>query len=62
LGARLLPYIRTLARHGLKKALLTEPGLVPAISLYKGKITNRYFADYYRDEFYNIFELLELNL
>ncbi|MEJ2542522.1 MAG: alanine dehydrogenase [Calditrichaceae bacterium] len=59
---KLLPFIKLLAVNGLKTALDQEPGLVPGVSLYKGKVTNRYWAEHYGYEFYNIFELLELNL
>ncbi len=59
---RLLPYIKTVAQKGLKDALIELPGLIPALSIYKGKITNRTYAEYFGQEFYNIFELLELNL
>jgi len=59
---KLLPFIKVLALKGLKEALVEMPGLVPAMSIYKGKVTNRRFADHFAEEFYNIFELLELNL
>lgn len=62
LTKKLLPYVKVLALKELKDALLEEPGLVPAIGIYKGKITNRAVADYYNQDFYNIFELLELNI
>ena len=62
LTKKLLPYVKILALKELKDALLEEPGLVPAIGIYKGKITNRLVADYYNQDFYNIFELLELNI
>ncbi len=62
LTKKILPFLKVLAQKGLKDALVEMSGLVPAISIYKGKITNRSFADYFGQEFYNIFELLELNL
>lgn len=62
LTKKLLPFIKATAGHGLKKALDMEPGLVSALSIYKGKVTNRIYADTHGHEFYNIFELLELNL
>lgn len=62
LTKKLIPYIKLLALKGLKQALLEEPGLLPAVGIYKGKITNRMVADYHGQDFYNIFELLELNL
>ena len=62
LTKRILPFVKTFALNGLQQALVEQPGLVPAMSIYKGKITNRYYADYFKQEFYNIFELLELNL
>ncbi len=62
LTKKLLPYVKLLALKDLKDALLEEPGLIPAIGIYKGKITNRLIADYYKQDFYNIFELLELNI
>lgn len=58
----LWPYIKVLAMKGLKNAIDEEAGLIPALSIYKGKVTNRYLAEFYGYEFYNIFELLELNL
>lgn len=62
LTKRLLPYIKTLAINGLKTAIEEEAGLIPALSIYRNKVTNRYLADYYGYDFYNIFELFELNL
>lgn len=62
ISERILPYLKTLAGKGIKQALDAEPALVAALSVYKGKITNRYYAQYFHEEFYNIFELLELNL
>ncbi len=62
LTKKLLPFIKATAASGLKKALDLEPGLVSALSIYKGKVTNRVYADTHGHEFYNIFELLELNL
>jgi alanine dehydrogenase len=59
---KLLPFIKILALNGLKTSLDQEPGLISGVSLYKGKVTNRYWAEHYGYEFYNIFELLELNL
>lgn len=58
----ILPFIKTLATKGLKDSLIEQPGLIPALNLYKGKVTNRFFADHFSYEFYNIFELHELNL
>ncbi len=62
LTKKLIPYVKLLALKGLKEALLEEPGLIPAVGIYKGKITNRMVADYHAQDFYNIFELLEMNL
>jgi len=62
LTKKLVPYVKLLALKGLKEALLEEPGLIPAVGIYKGKITNRLVADYHEQDFYNIFELLEMNL
>jgi len=59
---RVLPFIKVLAQKPLKDALIEQPGLIPALNIYKGKITNRHYAEYFDQEFYNIFELLELNL
>lgn len=38
LTKKLLPYVKILALKELKDALLEEPGLVPAIGIYKGKL------------------------
>ncbi len=62
LSKTVMPYIRSISRKSLKSALIEQPGLLSALSLYRGKITNRFLADYHKHEFYNIFELLELNL
>ena len=62
LTKKIVPYIKTLALKGLKDSIVEEPGILPALCIYKGKMTNRYFAEYYGYEFYSIFELLELNL
>ncbi|MGD9898416.1 MAG: alanine dehydrogenase [Calditrichaceae bacterium] len=59
---KIVPFVKLLASNGLKDALIKEPALLSALSIYKGKITNRYAADQHGYEFYNIFELLELNL
>lgn len=58
----MLPFLKVLTMNELKEALVQEPGIIPALNIYKGKVTNRGFADYFDYEFYNIFELLELNL
>jgi len=62
LTKKILPYLKTLGIKGLKDALIQEPGLLSSVFIYKGKVTNRLAADYHGYEFYNIFELLELNL
>ncbi|HGY55018.1 MAG TPA: alanine dehydrogenase [Caldithrix abyssi] len=62
LTKRILPIIKSLALKGLKDSLIEFAGLIPALNIYKGKVTNRFYADHFGYEFYNIFELLELNL
>jgi len=62
LTKKLLSFLKILAKEDLKEAIVDLPGLIPALSIYKGKVTNRLYADLYHKEFYNIFELLELNL
>ena len=62
LTKKILPYLKILGLKGLKDALVEEPGLLSSVFIYKGKVTNRLAADYHGHEFYNIFELLELNL
>jgi len=62
LTKKILPFIKSLALNGLKDAIVEESGLLPAISIYNGKMTNHFLAEYFGHEFYNIFELLELNL
>jgi alanine dehydrogenase len=58
----ILPFVKMLAMKGLKKAIEEEPGFLTALIIYKGKITNRVYAELNGDSFYNIFELLEMNL
>ena len=58
----ILPFVKLLALKGLKKAIEENPGFLTALIIYKGKITNRIYADLNGDEFYSIFELLEMNL
>jgi alanine dehydrogenase len=62
LTKKILPYLKTLAVKGLEDSIVQEPGLLSSVFIYKGKVTNRLAADYHGYEFYNIFELLELNL
>lgn len=62
LTKKIIPYVKLLALKGLKEALLEEPGLIPAIGIYKGKVTNKMVAAQHGQDFYNIFELLELNI
>ncbi len=62
LTKRVLPIVKSLALKGLKDSLVEFAGLIPALNIYKGKVTNRFYADHFGYEFYNIFELLELNL
>ncbi|HID38752.1 MAG TPA: alanine dehydrogenase [Calditrichaeota bacterium] len=62
LTKRILPVVKNLALKGLKDSLVEIAGLIPALNIYKGKVTNRFYADHFGYEFYNIFELLELNL
>ncbi len=59
---KILPFIKTLMQNELKESLVYEPGLLSALTIYKNKVTHRSFADRFGYEFYNIFELLELNL
>ena len=59
---KLLPFVKTLMQNELKESLVYEPGLLSALTIYKGKVTHRSFAERFGYEFYNIFELLELNL
>ncbi len=62
LTKKLLKFLKVLAKKSLKDSIVELPGLIPALSIYKGKVTNRLYADLFHKEFYNIFELLELNL
>jgi alanine dehydrogenase len=62
LTKKILPYVKSLAIGGIKDAIVEEPGLISANVIYKGKMTNRFLADQFERQFYNIFELLELNL
>jgi len=62
LTKKLLHFLKILAKEDLKDSIVDLPGLIPALSIYKGKVTNRLYADLFHKEFYNIFELLELNL
>jgi alanine dehydrogenase len=62
LTKKILPYVKSLATGGIKDAIVEEPGLISANVIYKGKMTNRFLADQFERQFYNIFELLELNL
>lgn len=59
---KILPFVEILAKNGLKNALNHSPELLTAMAMYKGKITNRYLADRFNHTFYNIFDLLELNI
>lgn len=56
------PYIEILAKNGLRKSIEKSPELLSALAVYKGKVTNRIIADRSDHTFYNIFDLLELNL
>lgn len=58
----IIPFVKLLALKGLKGAIEEEPGFLTSLIIYKGKITNRVYAELNKDEFYNIFELLEMNL
>lgn len=59
---RILPFLKTLTKGDLKASLVEQPGLLTSLCTYKGKVTQRVFAERFNKEFYNIFELLELNL
>lgn len=59
---KIIPYIEILAKMGLENGLNKSPELLSALAMYKGKITNRILADRFDYTFYNIFDLLELNL
>ncbi|MCB0282404.1 MAG: hypothetical protein H6627_02335 [Calditrichae bacterium] len=59
---KIIPFIEILAKNGLKNALNLSPELLSAMAVYKGKITNRHLADRFNHTFYNIFDLLELNI
>jgi alanine dehydrogenase len=62
LTKKILPYLKILSLKGIKDSIDKEPGLLSSVFIYKGKVTNRLAADFHGHEFYNIFELLELNL
>jgi len=59
---KVVPYVKLLAKSGLKTTLDKSPELLSALAAYKGKVTNRKVADLYGYKFYNIFDLLEHNL
>ena len=59
---KILSFLKTLATSDLKQTLIEQPGLLSALYMYKGKVTHRTFSERFGKEFYNIFELLELNL
>ncbi len=59
---KILNVLKSLALNDLKETLIEYPGLLPALCMYKGKVTSRSFSERFGHEFYSIFELLELNL
>jgi len=59
---KILSFLKSLALSDLKETLIEYPGLLPALCIYKGKVTSRSFSERFGHEFYSIFELLELNL
>ncbi|RMH64282.1 MAG: hypothetical protein D6677_05195 [Calditrichaeota bacterium] len=61
-GASILPYVSALARQGLSATLNSHPELLSALAAYKGKITNKVISDRFGTAFYNIYDLLEMNI
>jgi len=59
---KILPFLKILSKDDLKETLVQEPGILSALCMYRGKVTQRIFAERFGQKFYSIFELLELNL
>jgi alanine dehydrogenase len=58
----LLNYISQLTQMGFDEAIATNPELRESLVLYHGKIVNPHLAKMTESEYYDILELLELNI
>ncbi len=61
-GETIIPYISALSRQGLSATLNSHPELLSALAAYKGKITSKVISQRFGTTFYNIYDLLELNI
>ena len=57
-----LKYIILLANMGFEEAIATSPELRNSLVLYRGKIVNPILLENSDSEYYDILELLELNI
>jgi alanine dehydrogenase len=62
LSAAALPYIMQIAQLGTHEAIALSPEIRSGLALYRGKIVNKDLAAQQKQEFYDILELLELNI
>lgn len=62
LSKAILPYIKQLADLGFSEAVATVPQLRECLNIYRGKVVDKILAETNGYEYYDILELLELNL
>ena len=48
---KILNFLKSLALNDLKETLIEHPGLLPALCIYKGKVTSRSFSERFGHEF-----------
>jgi alanine dehydrogenase len=62
LSGAALPYIMQIAQLGTHEAIALSPEIRSGLALYRGKIVNKDLAALQKQEYYDILELLELNI
>ena len=62
LSKAIIPYIMQIAQLGMHEAIAISPEIRSGLVLYRGKIVNKDIAETVKKEYYDILELLELNI
>jgi alanine dehydrogenase len=62
LSGAVLPYVQLIAQLGCEEAIAIHPEIRSGLNLYRGKVVNAGLAKAVNLEYYDILELLELNI
>ena len=62
LSSAIIPYIMRIAQLGMHEAIAISPEIRSGLAVYRGKVVNKDIAASLKKEYYDILELLELNI